>query len=168
MGHKYELLVNNKTLSYQPCGSTADSRDLCMREGIKLCNEKGVKLLGGAVSRHGDYFRNFTSNKIESAIQNIKSIMKLEDDQISMRLLENTRGTNKVNHLYRTIYPSYFENTTNTLRNELKTSLRSCLTGNSPGFGEFAYTMASLPNSKGGFGISDPRVLEQYAYIDSS
>jgi hypothetical protein len=25
--------------------------------------------------------------------------------------------------------------------------------------------MASLPNSKGGFGISDPRVLEQYAYI---
>jgi hypothetical protein len=117
------------------------------------------------VSRHGDFFRNFTSNKVKSAIQKIKSIMKLEDDQISMRLLENTSGTNTVNHLYRTIHPSYFGSTTETLRNELKSSLRTCLTGNSPGFGEFAYTMASLPNSKGGFGISDPRVLEQYVYI---
>jgi hypothetical protein len=57
MGPKYGLLVNNKTLLYQPCGSTADSIDLCMRSGIKLCNENGVKLLGGAVSRHGDFFK---------------------------------------------------------------------------------------------------------------
>jgi hypothetical protein len=139
--------------------------DLCLREGIKLSEEKGVKLLGGAVSRHGDYIRDFTTKKIKATIQDIKSIMNLEDDQISTRLLENTSGTNKVTHLHRTIHPSYFENTTDMLRDELKNSMRSCLTGNSPGFGEFAYTMTSLPNSKGGFGISDPRVLEQYAYI---
>jgi hypothetical protein len=51
------------------------------------------------------------------------------------------------------------------LRKELQSSLRTCLTGNAPGFGEFAYTMASLPNSKGGFGVTDPSTLEQYAFI---
>jgi hypothetical protein len=107
---------------------------------------------GGAVSRHGIFFRNFTSIKIKSAIQNIKSIMKLEDDQISMRLLENTSGTNKVNHLYRTIHPSYFESTTETLRNELKSSLRTCLTGNSPGFGEFAYIWLPFQTLRGDLG----------------
>mgnify|MGYP000193649203 FL=1 len=166
LGKKYGLLLNtNKTFLYQPCGSTATSVDLCLREGIKLSEETGVKLLGGALSRDGDFIREFANKKIVTAIQDIKVIMTLEDDQISTRLLNNTSGTNKVNHLYRTIHPSYFENSTDMLRDELKNSMRSCLTGSSPGFGEFAYTMASLPNSKGGFGISDPRILEQYAYV---
>jgi hypothetical protein len=113
----------------------------------------------------GIFFKSFTSNKIDSAIQNIKNIMNLEDDQICMRLLDSTSGTNIVNHLYRYIHPTYFGNTTEILRNVLKSRLRTCLAGNSPGFGEFAYTMASLPNSKGGFKVTEPRVLEQYAYI---
>jgi hypothetical protein len=91
--------------------------------------------------------------------------MNLEDDQICMRILDSTSGKNIVNHLYRYTNPTYFRNATEILRNVLKSSLRTCLAGNGPGFGEFAYTMASLPNSKGGFGITDPRVLEQYAYI---
>jgi hypothetical protein len=47
----------------------------------------------------------------------------------------------------------------------LKSSLRTCLAGNGPVFGDFEYTMAALPNSKGGFGVTDPSVLIQYAYI---
>jgi hypothetical protein len=56
MGPKYGLLVNNKTLLYQPCGLTADSIELCMRSGIKLCNEDGVKLLGGCCVTTWDFF----------------------------------------------------------------------------------------------------------------
>jgi hypothetical protein len=43
------------------------------------------------------------------------------------------------------------------------------LAGNSPGFGEFAYTMASLPNSKGGICCKTlrSRILASYAF-DSS
>jgi hypothetical protein len=167
IGPKYGLLVNQKTLLFQPCGSSTDSLDLCMRNEIKLCKENGGKLLGGGVSRYGDFFTTFPSNRIDPAIQSIKNIINLEDDQICMRLLDNTSGTNIVNHLYRYINPTYFGNATEILRNVLKSSLRTCLAGNDPGFGEFAYTMASLPNSKGGFGVTDPRVLEQYAYIST-
>ena len=91
------------------------------------------------MSRNGDFIKEFTIRKITTAIQDIKTIMRLEDDQISTRLLNNTSGTNKVNHLYRVIKPFYFEDATDMLRDEMKNSLRSCLTGNSPGFGEFAY-----------------------------
>jgi multimeric flavodoxin WrbA len=72
-----------------------------------------------------------------------------------------------MNHLYRYLNPTYFGNATEILRNVLKSSLRTCLAGNGPGFREFAYTMVSLPNSKGGFGVTDPCVLEQYAYIST-
>jgi hypothetical protein len=165
MGSKYGLFVNQKTLLFQPCGSSTVSTDLCIREGIKLCTENGVKLLGGCVSRHDEFFTTFMSIKIDSAVQNIKMIMKLEDHQICTRLLDSTSGTNKVNHLYRSTNPKHVKIATEILRNVLKSSLRTCLAGNRPGFGEFAYTMASLPSSKGGFGVTDPRVLEQYAYI---
>ena len=84
-----------------------------------------------------------------------------------MRLLDNTSGTNIVNHLYRYIHPTHFGNATEKLRCVLKSSLRTCLAGNGPGFGEFAYTMASLPNSRGGFNVTDPCVLVQYAYIST-
>ncbi len=154
------------SLLFQPCNCSTDSLDLCMRNGIKLCKENGVKLLGGGVSRYGDFFTSFTSNKIDSAIQSIKNIMNLEDDQICMRLLDNTSGTNIVNHLYRYINPTYFGNATEILRNVLKSSLRTCLAGNGPGFGEFAYTMASLPNSKGGFGVTDPHVGTICLYLN--
>ena len=124
-------------------------------------------VLNCGVSRHGEFFTSFTSNKIDSAIQSIKNIMNLEDDQICMRLLDNTSGTNIVNHLYRYIHPTHFRNATEKLRCVLKSSLRTCLAGNGPGFEEFAYTMASLPNSKGGFNVTDPCVLEQYAYFST-
>jgi hypothetical protein len=93
-----------------------------MRNGIKLCKENGVELLGGGVSRHGDFFTSFTFNKIDSAIQSIKNTMNLEDDQICMRLLDNTNGTNIVNHLYRYIHPTHFGNATEKLRSVLKSS----------------------------------------------
>jgi hypothetical protein len=47
----------------------------------------------------------------------------------------------------------------------LESVLRAYLIGNAPGFGEFAYNMASLPNSNGGFGVTDPCVIHQYACI---
>lgn len=165
LGSKYGLFVNQKTLLFQPGGSSTDSLDLCKRNGITLCTDNGIKLLGGCVSRHEEFFKTFTTNKIDSVIQSIKNIMSLEDAQICLRLLESTSGTNKVNYLYRTTIPKHFGNATTALRNELKASLRTCLVGNSSGFGEFAYVMASLPNSQGGFGVTDPRVTEQCAFI---
>jgi hypothetical protein len=71
IGPKYRLLVNQKTLLFQPCGSSTDSLDLSMRNKIQLCKENGVKLLGGGVSRYRDFFTPFISNKIDSAIQSI-------------------------------------------------------------------------------------------------
>jgi hypothetical protein len=167
IGPKYGLLVNHKTLLFQPCGSSNDTIDLCMRNGIKLCQENGIRLLGGGLSRQKEFFTTLASTKIVSAIQSIRNIMELEDDQICMRLLENTQGVTKVTHLYRTINPLHTKDPTRILRDKLKSVLRTCLAGDAPGFGEFAYTMASLPNSEEGFGVTDPRVLEQYAYISA-
>jgi hypothetical protein len=164
-GPKYGLLVNQKTLLFQPCGSANVSVDLCMRNGIKLCQENGIKLLGGGVSRDKEFFTALASTKIVSAIQSIKNIMDLEDDQISTRLLESTQGVTKVNHLFRTISPDYMEDATILLSDKLKSAMRACLVGNAPGFGDLEFTLASLPNSKGGFGITDPHVLKKYAYI---
>jgi hypothetical protein len=85
--------------------------------------------------------------------------MDLEDDQICTRLLESTQGVTKVNHLFRNIHPDHMEDATILLSDKLKSAMRACLVGNAPGFGELEFTLASLPNSKGGFGITDPHVL---------
>ena len=68
MGPKYGLLVNQKTLLFQPCGSSNDSIDLCAQHGIKLCTDNGVKLLGGDVSRSSEFFTRFASTKIEETV----------------------------------------------------------------------------------------------------
>jgi hypothetical protein len=138
-----------------------------MRKGIKFCQDNGIRLLGGGLSRNGEYFTTLASTKIKSAIQSIRNIMELEDHQICLRLMENTQGVTKVTHILRTMYPSYIEESTRILRDKLKSVLRTCLAGDAPGFGEFAYTMASLPNSKGGSGVTNPLVVQKYAYISA-
>jgi hypothetical protein len=134
---------------------------------MNLCLEPRVKSLGGGLSIHEEYFKTLATIKVESAILSIQRILELEDSQISRQLLASTQGMKKMNNLFRIMPSESIIDPASLLKEELKKALRICLIGNGPHFGEFEYTMASSPNSKGGFGVANPLEVLKYAYISA-
>jgi hypothetical protein len=91
----------------------------------------------------------------------------LEDSQISQQLLASTQGMKKMNTMFRIMPPESIIGPASLFKEESKKALRLCLISNGPHFGELEYTTASLPNSKGGFGVANPREVLKYAYINA-
>jgi hypothetical protein len=134
---------------------------------LTISKEKGVSLLGGGVSRDSSFLSEVADKRLRKWCESISLMMDIKDPFIQLQLLRSCLGAPKLNYLLRTtppnlIYPSILK-----MELFLKETLKSIITGNGPHFGDFQFKLATLPISKSGLGIYNPRDICVFSYISS-
>jgi hypothetical protein len=172
-GPKRGLLLSPKTTLWSPF-SRKIPQDLSdwypayeNNFSLTISHDKGVSLLGGAVSRDPGFLSVVADKRLSKWCDSISLMLDIKDPFIQLQLLRSCLGAPKLNYLLRTtppnlIYPSILK-----MELFLKETLKSIITGGGPFFGEFQFNLATLPIANSGLGIYNPRDTSVFSYIAS-
>ena len=134
---------------------------------IKISNDSGVELLGGALSIDNIYLGTVAKKRVNKAIEQIHLLLQIDDPQICLLLLRQCLGTNKLTYCFRTMPPEALEEPVALFREVLTDALRTIVVNNGSRMGEFHMMLASLPVSLSGLGITMPEDVVTSAALAS-
>ena len=141
------------------------------KEGLFPCEigrpEKGVKLLGGAVSRDVGFISELAVRRALGAVDLMGRLPCLRDPQSELLLLRSCMGVAKLLFGLRTCQPSMMEEAISRFDNGLREAIEGIVVCGGPFFGDFQWRMASLPMRLGGLGLLSARDVAVYAFVAS-
>ncbi|PWA50977.1 hypothetical protein CTI12_AA467910 [Artemisia annua] len=128
---------------------------------------RGVKLLGGAVSRDESFISTLAIKWAQRAVDLMESIRKLCDPQSELLLLRSCMGVAKLLFGLRTCQPAFVADAVSLFDKGLWGALEDIVVCGGPYFGDFQWRLASLPIRSGGLGLSSAEDLSAYAFVAS-
>jgi hypothetical protein len=173
-GPLHGLFLSSKTTLWSPFYSSIPSELVNWSSpgrddvfSLTISCEKGVSLLGGGVSSDPGFFASFAEKRFLKWSESIKLLMEIKDPFIQLLLLRSCLGFPKLNYLLRCTPPNLINESIIKMERVLKETLKSIVTGGGPGFGEFQFSLSSLPVCDSGLGIYNPADICFFAYIAS-
>ena len=128
---------------------------------------RGVKLLGGAVSRDEGFISTLAVKRAQRAVDLMESLRKLGDPQSELLLLRSCMGVAKLLFGLRTCQPAFVADAVSLFDKGLRGAVEDIVVCGGPYFGDFQWRLASLPIRSGGLGITSAEDLSAYAFVAS-
>ncbi|KAJ0560714.1 hypothetical protein HanHA300_Chr06g0214431 [Helianthus annuus] len=129
--------------------------------------EKGVKLLGGAVSRDPSFIGELAGRRASGAVDLMKLLPCLRDPQCELLLLRLCMGVAKLLFGLRTCQPHLMEDAVSRFDDGLRMAIEDIVVDGGPFFGDLQWRLASLPMRLGGLGLFSARDVGAYAFVAS-
>lgn len=129
--------------------------------------DRGVKLLGGAVSRDEGFISALAVKRAWRAVELMKRLPLLGDPQSELLLLRSCMGVAKLLFGLRTCQPSCSGEAVDVFDNGLRSAVEDIVTCGGPFFGDLQWRVASLPFRYGGLGLLSAKDVSSYAFVAS-
>ncbi|GJS40576.1 putative reverse transcriptase domain-containing protein [Tanacetum coccineum] len=143
--------------------------------GTKLCEglfpvdirrpPLSVKLLGGAVSRDANFISGLAVRRAANVVDLMSLLPQLHDQQSKLLLLRSCMGIVKLFFGLRTCQPVHMEKAALFFDKGLRGSVENIVVCEGPFFGDFQWSLASLPIQFGGLGLYSAKVGSSYAFV---
>ncbi|KAM0021261.1 putative transferase [Helianthus debilis subsp. tardiflorus] len=134
---------------------------------LRFLPEKGVKLLGGAVSRDPSFIGELAGRRASGAVDLMKLLPCLRDPQCELLLLRSCMSVAKLLFGLRTCQPHLMEDAISRFDDGLRKAIEDIVVGGGPFFGDLQWRLASLPMRLGGLGLFSARDVGAYAFVAS-
>ncbi|MFS7940784.1 putative reverse transcriptase domain, DNA/RNA polymerase superfamily [Helianthus anomalus] len=166
-GPSLGLLLNiKKTEVFWPtCDGVKTQEGLFPREIGRPVH--GVKLLGGAVSRDGQFISGLALKRAKCAVELMGRLKCLKDPQSELLLLRSCMGVAKLLFGLRTCQPSYVGEAVSVFDKGLRNTIEDIVVCGGAFFGDLQWRLASLPTRFGGLGICSAEDASSYAFVAS-
>ncbi|KAI3822031.1 hypothetical protein L1987_09612 [Smallanthus sonchifolius] len=166
-GPSLGLLVNiKKTEVFWPtCDGVKTRESLFPREIGRPVH--GVKLLGGAVSRDGEFISGLALKRAKRAVDLMGCLKRLRNPQSELLLLRSCMGVAKLLFGLRTCQPSYVGEAVSVFDTGLRKTIEDIVVCGGAFFGDLQWRLASLPTRFGGLGICSAGDASSYAFVAS-
>ncbi|PWA63687.1 reverse transcriptase domain-containing protein [Artemisia annua] len=129
--------------------------------------ERGVKLLGGAVSRDAGFISDLSAKRAARAVDLMGLLPRLRDPQSELLLLRSCMGVAKLLFGLRTCQPPFVENAVSCFDKGLREAIEDIVVCGGGFFGDLQWRVATLPLRLGGLGLSSARDVATYAFVAS-
>ncbi|KAL6500200.1 hypothetical protein OROHE_025566 [Orobanche hederae] len=126
-----------------------------------------MKLLGGAVSRDGDFIKELSKKRASRAIDLMHLLPQLRDPQSELLLLRSCMGIAKLFFGLRTCRPTHMEEAAALFDKELRKAVEDIVVGGGPFFGDLQRRVASLPIRAGSSDLYSAVETASYAFLAS-
>ena len=136
---------------------------------ISVILSKGVPLLGSAVSCDVNFLNATVMKRVQKWQVSLQLMSALGDPQLELMLLRACLGSPKMLYLLRTLPPTIIAPAIRDMEALLRDTLATIIVGSpsSPRFGEFQFSLATLPLRFSGLGVHNPTDVSKFAYIAS-
>ncbi|KAI3822707.1 hypothetical protein L1987_10303 [Smallanthus sonchifolius] len=129
--------------------------------------ERGVKLLGGAVSCDASFISGLTAKRATRAVNIMGHLPLLPDPQSELLLLRSCMGVAKLLFGLRTCQPPFVDDAVSCFDKGLREEIEDIVVCEGPFFGELQWRIATLPMRLGGLGLLSARDVAAYAFVAS-
>ncbi|PWA55862.1 hypothetical protein CTI12_AA424190 [Artemisia annua] len=129
--------------------------------------DKGVKLLGGAVSRDEEFISALAVKRAWRAVELMTRLPLLKDPQSELLLLRSCMGVAKLLFGLRTCQPSFSDEAVDVFDNRLRSAVEDIVACGGPFFVDFQWRVASLHFRYGGLGLLSTKDVSSYAFVAS-
>jgi hypothetical protein len=165
-GPEYGIHLNRqKTILWWPSLDPARLGDF--PDGIQVCREAEVKMLGAPLSASAAYVSDFVEAKAVEVGRIIGSRATLNDPQSELLLLRGCLGVCKVTHIAGCTPPELAREGLGVFDGHLHDALRRIVVGEGPGFGPLQEEIAALPLSMGGLRVTRGADILPHAFLAS-
>ncbi|KAJ0599143.1 putative reverse transcriptase domain, exostosin [Helianthus annuus] len=129
--------------------------------------ERGVKLLGGAVSRDASFISGLAAKRATRAVEIMGLLPSLRDPQSELLLLRSCMGVAKLLFGLRTCQPPFVDDVVSCFDKGLREAIEDIVVCGGPFFGELQWRIATLPMRLGGLGLLSARDVAANAFVAS-
>ncbi|KAJ0482043.1 putative reverse transcriptase domain-containing protein [Helianthus annuus] len=129
--------------------------------------ERGVKLLGGAVSRDASFISGLAAKRATRAVDIMGHLPLLRDPQSELLLLRSCMGVAKLLFGLRTCQPPFVDDAVSCFDKGLRATIEDIVVYGGAYFGELQWRIATLPMRLGGLGLLLARDVAAYAFVAS-